>query len=287
MEVALILKERTLMNKSKERLRQIYLSCGEDVFASVKMLKGYVSDLLFDCDNVRAIKLAVEFGVARKVVLSVESPSDIKNIKLCVLELTDNFMWKDYIAIEVVNCFVYAKFEEDSVILGKKSVCEIDFNSENYTEIEILDTKTEENSIATVVLDENFTAEERALAKILYGKSGDDLYLEIGLPIEPKNSRKYIRASLNFGISDYEKIFLIYDGTVFGECTIGFSACSTGLYLCEDVKDGPIYISWEDFINISVSKEFIGSFAFDMSNNADFMESILEEIQDEIALIYT
>ncbi len=274
------------MNKSQDRLRQIYLSCGEEIFLNVKMLKGYVSDLLFDCENVRAIILAVEFGVAKKVILTVESPDDIRNIKLCVLELSENYMWKENIAIDIVNYFVYAKFEVESTIYGKKSIAEIENCDVSYPNIDFTDDFLEEIPTVIAIKDENLTTEERAIANVLFNKTGDDLYLEIGLPIDPNNSRKYIRASLNFGISMYEKIFMIYDGTIFGECTVGFAACSTGLYLCEDVKDGPIYISWEDFINISVSKEFIGSFAFDMSNNADFMATILEEIQDELSFIY-
>lgn len=101
-----------------------------------------------------------------------------------------------------------------------------------------------------------------------------DLYIEFSSNLNEGNSKKYIKARDNFLIPNNEKVFFIYDATLFHSVKKGFAICETGLYYAEKVAKK---ISWEEFQCYSLRdiKRFLNKFVISDKYESDF-EDILK-----------
>lgn len=103
------------MSTSKEKLRELCLKEGKSFFQNKNQLKKYIETTLNDYSDCNQLRIITEYDIASKVFTDVTSRDDYKNIKKCVDILVEDYMWKESLANETVDTFVYAKFGNNKV----------------------------------------------------------------------------------------------------------------------------------------------------------------------------
>lgn len=96
-------------------------------------------------------------------------------------------------------------------------------------------------------------ASEKAIREICEKFEGDDdLYYADSI-----NAKRLRAARTHFKIPANEKIWLVYDDTVFGSNKQGFAVCQSGLYWKNDwsVTTKRNFLSWQDFTARPISLE--------------------------------
>ena len=89
---------------------------------------------------------------------------------------------------------------------------------------------------------------------------GEYTYCYIDTPITPAY-KKYQNAITNFEIPTDEKIYIIYDETMFGNCKFGFAVTEWGIYYKQKFEKN--FITWESLLNQKIS---VGLFTFNIGN---------------------
>ena len=113
-------------------------------------------------------------------------------------------------------------------------------------------------------------------------------YLILGNPFIDRTARVYTKAVQNFGIPQDDKVFMIYNGTLFGSLKRGFALTTTGYYYSFDKKGSS---DLAGFANIEIElvgndvnthKTIIGGDCISgLGNHPEFV-SVLTEIQSII-----
>ncbi len=77
----------------------------------------------------------------------------------------------------------------------------------------------------------------------------DDLSVKLGTPIA-SDIPKYAKAVNRFAIPQDEKIYLIYDETLFGSCKVGFAITSSGLFYRHKKQAG--HCAWAELATLRI-----------------------------------
>ena len=131
-------------------------------------------------------------------------------------------------------------------------------------------------------VEEKTIPTEELLAKLCSECQFEDTSLSYGTPLtEGKHhdcARKY------FGVPAEDRIYMVFDATIFGSCKEGLALCSSGIYFETSSFGGPSSLSWDEVAHTIVSYQpkdrslYIGDYSFITGPKAG--EELLKILQD-------
>ena len=139
----------------------------------------------------------------------------------------------------------------------------------------------EQKECSQVRITNSYTAQD--IWKVCCSEDIGAPYCEVGNPLK---SRKEKAARVYFEIPQDEKIYMVYDSTVFGSCKYGFAICLSGIFYNSDGTGNGV-VEWEEFKEIKInggrsSVGFLGA-SFNTGTEGKKLLAILLRLQELIS----